>query len=329
MTFSLPRSMIAGGLLVAVLLLTAAPARAAESSACLNTAIYVRADSLQRTLLATRARYQQWLEQQPSARQAVTFRPWLATQPRTADEADKLVRPAEGVDPNARLADGQPLWSPREELIDGKAVNFATGSAGTSVYLMRTASATNKTRLTIGLGGGDQLDVWLNGQKIASACTRLTSGRYGCSYQVDGTRVDQVLVDLELAEGENTLAVRLITGSEPSFYFSPSPQPVPRLWEQVRNDFPAAHHPLLDLVQADWFAADGWFAARDCQREQDFIRRRTDSRDISPGPGAWPDANRPRRLFRGRSLRQGQRRDSRGIRSSPAGQCGSGGPTLA
>ena len=260
-------------MLLTFLATSTAMAAATPSQQCASRVApcYAHADSLQATLLATRTRYQQWLKSQPDARRAVTFGPWLATPPLSAADADKLVQSAEGIDTTAKLANGQALWSPRKELIDGKVVKFTGESGDTSVYLTRTVRVKRKVRLTVGLGGGDNLDVWLNGRKTASVSTRLTSGRYGCSYRVDGTRVDQLLVDLDLEAGQNTLTVRLVPGSEPSFYFSPSPRPVPRLWEQVRKDFPPAQNPLLDLIHANWFAANGWFAARDSRWEQEFV----------------------------------------------------------
>ena len=233
--------------------------------------LYQRDESLPATLIATRQRYSAWLAEQPSARKAVEFGPWLATGVLSAADADKRVDPAEDIDRNARLKNGQTLWSPQKALIDGKTTKFVTGSGATAVYLTRVVRAEQKVRLTVGIGGGDQLDVWLNGRKTASAGTCLTSGRYGCSSRVDGTRADQVLADLDLDVGENTLTVRLTPGSEPSFYFSASPQPVPRLWEQLRRDFPPAQNPLLELVHADWFAANGWFAAQGNEFEDQFI----------------------------------------------------------
>ncbi|MFV1966283.1 MAG: PKD domain-containing protein [Pirellulaceae bacterium] len=238
--------------------------------------LYQKKDRLSATLLATRQRYLAWLAEQPAIRTSVQPGPWLGTPPRTAADAEILVRPSERVDEKERLANGERLWSPRKDLVDGKVVTFVTGSGETSVYLLRTLRAQRAGRLTVGIGGGDRLEVWLNGRNITLARTCLTSGRYGCTTRVDGTRVDQVLVDLDLQAGENTLLLRLIPGSEPSFYFSISPRPVPRLWEQIRRDFPPAQNPLLDLVHADWFEADGWIAAQNSQFEQAFIERSID-----------------------------------------------------
>jgi hypothetical protein len=63
----------------------------------------------------------------------------------------------------------------------------------------------------------------------------------------------------------------LTLGDEPTFYFSGSPNPVPRLWEQVRRDFPATQNPLLDLVPAAWFDEQGWFTRQDSQFEEQFL----------------------------------------------------------
>ena len=273
MTCSSQRKSLLGGVLALAVWAAAAWAGAAEPGALRDMPIYVRSDSLQQTLLSTRARYRDWLEQQPAVRQAVRFEPWRVAGPLPAADADRLVRPAEGIDLTAAPASGPATWSPRPDLVDGKVVNFVSGSGGTAVYLLRLVQADRAARLTVGIGGGERLDVWLNGTQVAAAETHLTSGRYGCSYQVDGTRVDQVLVDLDLKAGENLLVARLVPGSDPAFYFSPSPNPVPRLWERVRCDFPAAQHPLLDLVPADWFPADGWFAAGDSERERSLIER--------------------------------------------------------
>ena len=250
------------------------PAEVAAGGQCaasIGRTFYEKKSTLQETLLEARHRYAAWLAEQPQARQTVTFDPWLATPPLPRAEMHKHVRPAAGINAAVKLADGRSLWSPRKDLTDGKAVKFLTGSADTVVCLARTIRCQRAGRLTIGIGGADRLEVWLNGREVTSVATQLTSGRYGCSYRVDGTRVDQVLVDLDLQAGENSLVLRLTLGDEPSFYFSASPNPVPRLWEQVRRDFPATRNPLLDLVPAAWFNTQGWFKRQDSQFEKQFL----------------------------------------------------------
>jgi hypothetical protein len=102
------------------------------------------------------------------------------------------------------------LWMPQDELVDGKAVKFLSGSGGAVVYLTRTVrcqTAGEADRRAS--AAGEQLEVWLNGRKIASAATRLTLRPLRVRRGVDGTRVDQVLIDLESAGGRNLLLVRL------------------------------------------------------------------------------------------------------------------------
>jgi hypothetical protein len=243
--------------------------------------MYQIAASLQQTLLATRLQYTTWTAEQPATQELVQLGPWSATPLLPAAEAERSVQPAGQIQLDARLPDGRALWTEQKNLPDGKLAQFLSGSSDQAVYLTRTIHAKQACRLTIGLGAGDRLDLWLGTHKIASADTHLNTGRYGCATRVDGTRVDQLLLDLTLQAGENRLLVRVTPGSEPSFYFSCTPDPVPRLWEQVRRDFPAAQNPLLDLVHADWFATQGWFAAQDCRFEQQLLEQ------------AIPDCGRP------------------------------------
>jgi hypothetical protein len=252
----------------------AGAAKTAGGSACpagIKPVLYQCEQSLQATLLATRQRYAAWLAERPAVLKEVAFGPWRATSPLPTDQADRRVRPGEGLERST--PSGGPLWSECKDLADGRPVKFLTGVPGTAVYLTRTIRAQRPVKLTVGIGGGEQLDVWLNGRPIASASTRLIFGRYGCSDSFEGTRVDQVLLDLDLRPGENSLVLRLMAGGEPSFYFSPSPNPVPAFWKQLRRDFPASQNPLLELVHADWFDPTGWFAAQGSRFEEQLIDR--------------------------------------------------------
>jgi hypothetical protein len=251
--------------------------------------VYQREQNLQQTLLATRQRYAAWLAEQPAARAAVEFSPWRTTAALPSAEGERYVRPTDAIDSNAKHDDGRGFWTQQNEWVDGKAVKFLSGSAGAVAYLTRTVQAKQPARLTVGIGGGDQLDVWLNGRQLASSCTHLVSGRYGCGHQVDGTRVDQVLMDLDLATGENVLLVRLTLGEDPSFYFSPTPDPVPRIWEQVRRDFPANQNPLLELVHADALATRGWFSASGSPWEEQLVEQ------LAPDCGEHGDSLRAER----------------------------------
>lgn len=257
-------------LLIAVTVFLQSPPCPGEDD--LAPPMYQRQASLQQTLQATRHKYAEWNAGQPAVRKLVELGPWSGSPVLSAGEADQAVQPGKAIAPDAKLADGRLLWGD-PKLPDGKTARFVSGGSDRAVYLARSIQAKEACRLTIGIGGGDRLDVWLAGQKLAAADTHLNVGRYGCSTRVDGTRVDQLLVDLPLVAGENTLLVRLTPGSEPSFYFSITPNPAPRLWEQVRRDFPAKQNPLLDRIHADWFAPNGWLAATDCRFERQFLER--------------------------------------------------------
>ncbi|MDY0166957.1 MAG: LamG-like jellyroll fold domain-containing protein [Thermoguttaceae bacterium] len=262
---------------VSILLLIWLPLIVAAASASQHEPgappMYVRDATLPETLLATRQCYATWLAEQPIARQAVEVAPWLATPVMLADVLDGLVQPATGLDLDASISDGQPLWTPQDKLPDATVVPLPDNSPGKTLCLTRIITAKQPVTLTVGVGGGDRLDLWLNGRKIASAGTHLNVGRYGCGRWVDGTRVDQLLADLDLQAGENRLVVRVATAEEPSWFFSPSPNPAPRLWEQFRRDFPPTENPLLDLVPADWFEPAGWLAAGGTQSEEQLVDR--------------------------------------------------------
>jgi len=244
----------------------------AETGGVASFAVYRKEKNLQGTLLAARRRYEAWLRAQPAVRRAVEWSPWLATALLSDGEAARLVRPDKAIDVNAKRGGG-PLWTRRDNLKDGKPNRFIAGSGKGAVFLRRIVRAKRSVRLTVGIGGGDRLDVWVNGVKAVSAKTQLVGGRYGTSYRYDGTRVDQVLLDLELVAGDNVIVVRLVPGAEPSFYFSSSPNVMGGLWARIRRDFPPECHPLLKLVHADWFAPDGWFGRRRASLEQRLIAR--------------------------------------------------------
>ena len=234
--------------------------------------MYARSATLQETLLATRQRYASWAANQPAARRNAELGPWLTTPALAADSLNQLVQPTAKLDFDATFA-GAPLWTLQPALVDGKAIPLPGNSPGKAIFLTRTITAKQPETLTVGIGGGDRLDLWLNGGQIASAATHLNVGRYGCGQWVDGTRVDQVLVNLDLGAGENRLVVRVAMVNEPSWWFFASPNPAPRLWEHVRRDFAPAANPLLDLVHESWFAALGWLAARDTQWERQLVDR--------------------------------------------------------
>jgi hypothetical protein len=233
--------------------------------------LHVRTSNLPRTLVATRSVFRNWQRQQATARQLVSSEPWLATPQGLASLLDDVVWSTRDEALSAKLPDGRPLWNRQAEWKDGTVFHLATGTSKHAVFLKRVIHAQQATCLTVGIGGGNRLDVWLNRQHIVTANTHLHIGRYGCGQQMDGTRVDQLLIDLDLAQGENELVLRFTPAQDGSCYFSSKPDPTPRLWQVIRQDFPADRHPLLRKAPAQWFRHDGWFAAQNAGLERELV----------------------------------------------------------
>ena len=210
--------------------------------------LYERQASLADTMLATRTKYAAWTAEQKAARVAVTCSPW------SVDEAPR------------------PGWK------DGVLLTLGDDPAKKTVTLTRTLTAKTAVTLTVGLGGGDKIEVKLNGQTIATLATHLDFKRYGVSMKLEGDRRNQVLLDLPLVAGENRLLVDvsqavIVPRQKPvQFFFSTTPDPVPGLWAHIRRDFPPANDRLLAAVNFKWFESDGWFAAtNDTRLETEFL----------------------------------------------------------
>ncbi len=256
----------------------------AVCTACDTPGLYEKQSNLSQTLLAMRQRLTTWQTDQPTTRQNLECGPWFRMNWVTADVAAQLVDPTQPIALAPSDASQESVWAQRDGIPDGQLINLLAAPPDKVLYLTRTLRSPTASRLTIGVGGGEHLDAWLNGRPIASVKTGLVFDRYGCSDTYEGTRVDQVLLDLDLQAGENILTLRLTGGGEPSFYFSTAPNLVPALWKRIRHDFPAAEHPLLDLVHADWFESAGWLADSGTAREEQLLNR------LGPecgAPGAW------------------------------------------
>jgi len=170
--------------------------------------LYVKCDSLQETMLATRARYLSWSAEQAVARQGLLSGPWQATSLLRVGDGYENPLPCDSIDLEAKGPDGKLLWRARPEWKDGQVVNLGNKPGHPVVcYLTRTITAPRATTLAAGIGGGDRIDVWLNGEQVRSCSTCLSYGRYGCATVLDGDRRDQVLVNLPLVAGENRLVI--------------------------------------------------------------------------------------------------------------------------
>lgn len=217
-------------------------------SATASGSLYERKDTLADTMLATRERYSAWLAEQKAVRSAVSFSPW--------SEAG----------------------NPRPEWKDGTLILLSDDPSKKTATLGRTITAKQAVTLTAGLGGGDRIEVSLNGTPLAPLDTHLDCKRYGCSIRLEGDRRNQGLLDLPLKAGENRLEItasqdRIVPRREAfQFFFSPAPDPVPGFWAQLRRDFPPAENRILEAVNHAWFETGGWFdPANGVRLEQEFL----------------------------------------------------------
>jgi len=237
-------------------------------------ALYVKRATLAETMLATRDAYGRWNQEQTAIRASLQWGPWHMIE---AGKGDTVLPPD---DLKAKDAHGKPLWQPRAGWKDGKFVSLIPPNESrqnVTIYAGRTVTAAQPVSVTVGIGGGEQIEIWLNGKRVRQLDTRVVSERYGCGFQSDQILTDQVMVDLPLVAGTNRLLVRVSQASVHSrnpmrFWFSASPNPVPHLWQRIRRDFPPSQHRLLQAVSFRWFETNGWFdPANAAQLETEFL----------------------------------------------------------
>ena len=108
--------------------------------------------------------------------------------------------------------DGQ-RWREEPAFDDGRVHTWRGDHS--AVYLQRTVRAAGPALVTLSLGGDDAIKAWWNGVEIASK-------------EVHGAAAaDQVLVEVALREGDNTLLLKVTNGGGPGgFYFDLRPPAV-------------------------------------------------------------------------------------------------------
>ncbi|MFH1267973.1 MAG: hypothetical protein ABIK89_19825, partial [Planctomycetota bacterium] len=229
--------------------------------------LYVKQSSLEETLLATRGAYAETTPKQTEAREAVKPGPWYLAAAPISDE--QLAEAS--LDLAAKAESEKPRWEEKAGWQDGKLFDYP----GAQVVLCRRITAEKPVDLLVGLGGGDRLELYLNGECVLSADTAITYSRYGTSMRLDGSRVDQVAFTLPLAAGENQLVMRIRQESPGprQAFFTITPNPVPFFWRELEKDFPRSTNRLLEVVPLDWFEAEGWFAQTDAAFERGLLRR--------------------------------------------------------
>jgi formylglycine-generating enzyme required for sulfatase activity len=138
----------------------------------------------------------------------ISLGPWHTTGPLKAKGFSDALFPEQGVELAAKNAQGQALWRPQPDWMDG-VVNGLSTPDSSSTYLFRILKANAATNITAGFGSDDGIEVWLNGKKIHS------------NNVPRGVEPDQDKVKLELTAGENRLLVKIFNISGGcGFYFS-------------------------------------------------------------------------------------------------------------
>jgi len=237
-------------------------------------AMYQKRATLAQTMLTTREAFHRWHQEQTALRAALQWGPWHMTEPRKGDDA----MPSD--DLKVKGADGKPVWQPRAGWKDGKFLSPIPPTETrreATVFLLRTVTAAKPVTVMVGIGGGERIELFLNGKRLRELDTRVVNERYGCGFASDQILTDQVMVDMPLVAGVNRLMVRAEQASvgprnQMRFWFSPSPNPVPHLWQRIRRDFPPSQHPLLELANFNWFETNGWLDSPNAaQLETEFL----------------------------------------------------------
>ncbi|MBI5684975.1 MAG: hypothetical protein HZC54_07830 [Verrucomicrobia bacterium] len=257
------------------------------TAAAADDCFYESKATLAETMLAARAKYAAWVTEQTMVRATVSCGPWFVAE-------GEVASPEKGVDLAAKDKAGKPLWTKRADWKDGTLIpTVGENSTQKAVVVCRTITAKKAVTLTAGFGGGDKMEVWLNGRQVAAQETHLEYKRYGTGMRLEGDRRNQFLLHLPLAVGENRLMVRLQqerielrSYMSPELFlrfFTPAPDPVPRFWEQLRKDFPPASNRLLETVNFNWFQPGGWF---ECSKDTRFEKELLASVNAAPGTPA-------------------------------------------
>jgi len=222
--------------------------------------LYVKHETWSATMTAARQAFQA-----AGNDPALEIGPWHTTGALKADGFAHALFPEQGVDLQAKTADGKPLWTPQPDWKDGGVINLPGGDSQ-STYLFRTIQAAGPVTLTASFGSDDGLEVWFNGEKAVST---------------DVPRVaapNQDRTALSLKPGENRLLLKIYNRSGGhAFFFALADQRLDAIWRQMAADFPR---------QARWFeqsvGGDGvmaWFRLTSTAAEERIVTDALDRLD--------------------------------------------------
>ena len=182
---------------------------------------YVKKSSWAETMLASRAAVARQL-----ASAQVDLGAWHSSGPLKASSFTEALFPEQGVDLQAKSADGQTLWRVHPEWTDGQ-VHMLDGSDRVSTYLFRTLKVPAAVSVEAGLGSDDGCELWLNGQKLLS------------NDVPRGPAPDQDRVTLNLQPGENRLLFKIHNnGGGHGFYFRTGQVSYGDVWKKLEADYP-------------------------------------------------------------------------------------------
>jgi len=199
---------------------------AAEQNNTEKIEFYVKLDTWQETMLATRRAVSGVLARQDSAQDCIELGPWYSTGALWAPDFSVALFPETSVDIDAKDTSGKLLWRKHSEYVDGR-VHRLSNRSPASTYLYRTITAKKAVTFEAGFGSNDGIEIWLNGRKLLSN----NIGRRAAP--------NQERVTLDFVKGPNHLLLKIFNHSSRSgFYFSLQHDPCEVLWRRIEKDFP-------------------------------------------------------------------------------------------
>ena len=278
-----------------------------------QTELYVRQETLQATMLATRDRLHQWQDQQDATRKALQIGSWYAAVLQPGETVQDLVTAWQSL-AAAERGNAASRWVVCNRDAAGNAI--LTGPPPDVLCTTITSDLPDlpaARELTLELSRFEQYGgfayrpppdnagvreadalVWLNGQPVPLQ-NRLAGFERVSVAKRRGWH-DALLVDVHLAPGENRIVLTLTKADRKGWFtrVGLQPDPVAALWAMLEHDFPRSQHRLLDAVHYSWFdAAEGWFARQAGTR---YERQLLDKLTADLGPAGAAIAGRLRKL---------------------------------
>ncbi len=218
---------------------------AAEQNKADEIEFYVKLDTWQETMLATRRAVSSLVAQQDSALDCIELSDWYSTGALWAPDFSVALFPEKSVDIDSKDTAGKLLWRKRSEYVDGRVRRLSNRSPA-STYLYRTITAKKTVSFEAGFGSNDGIEIWLNGRKLLSNNVGRTAAP------------DQERVRLDFVKGTNHLLLKIFNRASGSgFYFSLQHDPCEALWRRMQRDFPDQ----VSLMNSDIAGGRGseWF----------------------------------------------------------------------